>query len=76
MTRFSCHDTRVDLTPLSDGSSETPKKIMAPNGELFQIWGLVLIFLLYSTFLAKIKALRHGKSEFLSCDSNQIAFSG
>jgi hypothetical protein len=33
MTRFSCHGTRVDLTPLSDGSSETPEKIMLPTRE-------------------------------------------
>src|SRR5438445_152135 len=72
MTRFSCHDTRVDLTPLSDGSSETPKKIYAPNGELFTYGGWCSFFPYIAHFSQKSKLYGLAKANF--CHAMAVKF--
>jgi hypothetical protein len=64
MTRFSCHDTRVGLTPLFDGSSEKKKKNPLPTSGAA---GICSFHWSYSTFSAEIKALRRRKTVFLAC---------
>src|SRR5882724_5539742 len=57
MARFSCHCLPcVCHTSLVDDSSEATRKNMLPTGERLGLRCL-LIFKLYSTFFAKIKAL-------------------
>src|SRR5581483_3064504 len=63
MARFSSHGTCVGLTSLVYGSSETPGKNTLPTGERLGC-GDLLIFKLYSTFSAEIKALRRRKIAF------------
>ena len=66
MTRFSCHDTCVGLTPLFDGSSEIPRKNTLPTGSGW-LAGFCSFLCTYSTFSAEIKALRRRKTVFQAC---------
>jgi hypothetical protein len=64
MTRSSCHGTRVDLTPLSDGSSETPKKIMLPTREPFRYGGWCSFFPYIAHFSQKSKLYGWANANF------------
>src|SRR5215469_1725990 len=52
------------------------KKLRSRNRGAAHMEGLVLIFCLYSTFLAKIKALGRRKCEFLACGHQRFQISG
>src|ERR1700731_4355000 len=72
MTRSSCHVTRVDLTPLSDGSSETPDKIMLPNREPFRYGGWCSFFAYIAHFSQKSKLYGRSKANF--CHAMVVKF--
>jgi hypothetical protein len=64
MTRFSCHCSRVDRTPSYPKPLNLAAKNKAP-GKGSVLAAKSFMFELYSTFLAKIKALWRRKTAIL-----------